>query len=137
MDVTPAGEPPASTRARLDRLDQTAFIDVVAAALSETVLSVDDATPQTPFDLFIERDGERIGVVVHGSGDGLITDAVVTDCADICGAAGTDSVLLVAIDAVSQSAENVADSHNIYLLCNDSLVDIIDSAGVRLPTPTQ
>lgn len=136
LATSPPVEGAESMLSRLASLDQAAFVAVVADALGETALSVRNASRHTPFDLFAWREGERIGVIVRTIGQGPVTDTVISHCAEISGAAGTDSVLVVTTDTVPQSVETAAERRGVYLLCSDNLLDIIDMANVQLPAPS-
>lgn len=121
---------PDPTTERLRELDHAALTEVVAAALDETDWTTRPAADRTPFDLFARRDGEQAGVVV--ADDPVIPD-LVDHCDTVSGAAGTDSVLLVATDGCAEPAARLAAERGVGLLRSESLGAILDTSDVRLP----
>ena len=121
---------PDPTTVRLQDLDHRDVTDIVAAALDETDWTTRPAAARTPFDLFARRDGELTGVVVA---DDPVIPALVEHCETVCGAAGTDSVMLVATDECAEPAARLADERGVRLLRSESLGAILDTTDVRLP----
>jgi hypothetical protein len=137
--IADAIEPPSadsdreSTVERLAQLDRSALRRVVAEALSATGWETQAASPRTPFDFLATREDARMGVVVSERGD---TDAV-TECGQVTGAAGTDSVMFATTPPVPDGVERAATERDVRLLDRVSLADIVDIQRLSLPAPAR
>jgi len=108
-------------------------VGVVAESLTATGWETQAASPRTPFDLLATRGDDRMGVVVSDGGD----TAAVTECAQVTGAAGTDTVMLATTTPVTDDVERTARDGAVRLLDRESLAAIVESHGLGLPTPVQ
>ena len=128
-----ADSAPGPTLERLERLDGPAVVGVVAESLTATGWETQAASPRTPFDLLATRGDDRMGVVVSDGGD----TAAVTECAQVTGAAGTDTVMLATTTPVTDDVERTARDGAVRLLDRGSLAAMVESHGLGLPTPVQ
>lgn len=126
---------PESTAGRLRDLDRESLTAVAADALDRTDLAVQDAPEKTPFDLFARQGDRRLGIVIHAPDEGVLTDGVVTHCAEVCGAAGTDGVVLVTTGHVPTPIEQLAEEQDVRLLRTESLAAIVDTENLTVPAP--
>lgn len=126
-------ELPEPTAKRLRQLDHGALTEVAANALDRTEMTVREAPSRSPFDLFARRNGDRLGIVVHTATDAVVSDEVVTHCAEVTGAAGTDGVVLVTTGHIPQPIEQLAEECDVRIFRTESLADIVDTEQVPMP----
>lgn len=134
-DIPPqSGEELLPDRAttRLQDLDAEAVTAVIADALDETDWTTRSASDRTPFDLFATRNSDLAGVIVAQE---PVTPDRVEHCETVTGAAGTDSVLLVATESCNEPAVRLAADRGVRLLHGESLGGLLDTVGVSVPTP--